>query len=160
MKKLQVSEQVLEAWDKTNAMHREVCEDTREPTPDMTDCRPKIVLNGIPVWEWTIDELESCRRDRNDDLLWIAKKQAKSAVYRMMEANGVPKWLKYRVGIGAGWYGQHTIRSYDRAFLTFDYCPEAFSQCERLVANGITTKANLVKISWDQSEPPCAGRKN
>jgi len=152
MEELQVSKQVLEAWDASNAKHREICDDEREPTPDMTDCRPKIVLSGIPTYEFTIDELESMRRDRNDDLLWIAKKQAKSAVYKMLEANGVPRWLKYRVGIGAGWYGYH-IRSYDRAFLTFDYCPEAFSHCERLVANGIITKSNVVKISWDQSPP-------
>merc|ERR1712173_496361 len=75
MRELQVSEAVLKAWDVTSKMHQEICEDDREPTPEMDDCRQKIVLNGIPTWEWTIDELESMRRDRNDDLIWTAKKQ-------------------------------------------------------------------------------------
>jgi len=157
MENLQVAKHVLDAWDATNAKHREACEDEREPTPDMSDCRPKIVLNGIPTWEWTVEELESFRRDRNDDLLWIAKKQAKSAIYALLQNHGVPRRLKYRVGIGAGWFG-YSVRSNDRAFLTFDYCPEAFSQCERLVANGITTDTNIVKISWDQSDPRKQGK--
>jgi len=153
MEALQVGDWFQKAWEQPKSMQKEESETTVIP-------EPKLKMDGIPSWEWSMEELEALGKKSSHykkfDHLYTAKKEARMRLYRLLEANGVPRRLKYRIGIGAYWHGK-VVRTNDSCYVTFEDCDESDLVCERLVANGVKTQANLVRISYDIG--PSKGRK-
>merc|ERR1719499_90614 len=158
MKALQASQWFHKTWEESQKQPTTL---VKQKSDDTIVPEPKLKLDGIPCWEWSIKELESLGKagfysHKKFDYLYTAKRQARLRIYQLLEQNGVPRRLKFRIGIGAYWYG-NVVRTNDTCYVTFEDSDESELVCERLVANGITTQANLVRISWDLVPP--AGRK-
>lgn len=134
---------------------KSLCEKASDEDGFHREC--KVKLDGIPSWEYTVEEIDTMCKGRHttDSYEQVAKRDVRKRIYKMLEEHGVPHWIKKKISVGAHWC-RNTIRSNDTCWITFEESDKAYIVCKDLVSNGMTTETNKIRISWEMKP---AGKK-